>query len=177
MYFKKIDIPFDTPKFQVGKLAMQYGLKIENKFHGIWYNNIKKEKDCPLKEIIPKEFQDAFVMQFMQVNSFIPPHTDSDTLAVINFYLETDDCITQFYDIKKDAKPFQLDNQTNGYLYDLNDLELGPSFNAKPGDIYILDVTKVHSVIPIDERKIKRKALCLASRFLDFNQVQELLFE
>ena len=177
MYFKKIDITFDTPKFQVGKLAMKYGLKIENKFHGIWYNEIDKEKECPLKGIIPEEFQDAFVMQLMQVNSFIPPHTDSDTLAVINFYIETDECITQFYEIKDNAKPFQLDNQTNGYLYDLNDLELGPSFNAKPGDIYILDVTNVHSVIPIDERKIKRKALCLASRFLDFNQVQELLFE
>ncbi len=177
MYFKKIDIPFDTPAFEVGKLAMQYGLKIENKFQGISYNDIKKEKDCPLKEIIPKEFQDAFLMQLMQVNSFIPPHTDSDTLAVINFYLETDDCITQFYDMKKDVKPFQLDNQTNGYLYDLKDLELGPSFHAKPGEIYILDVTKVHSVIPTDKRKIKRKALCLASRFLDFNQVQELLFD
>jgi len=68
MYFKKLDLTFDAPDFQVGKLAMKYGLKVENKFHGIWYNEIDKEKECPLKGIIPEEFQDAFVMQLMQVN-------------------------------------------------------------------------------------------------------------
>ena len=177
MYFKKLDITFDAPDFQVGKLAMKYGLKVEDKFHGIWYNEIDKEKECPLKGIIPEEFQDAFVMQLMQVNSFIPPHTDSDTLAVINFYIETNECITQFYEIKDDAKPFQLDNQTNGHLYNLDDLSLGPSFHSQPGEVYVLDVSKVHSVIPIDERKVKRKALCLASPHLNFDQVQELLFD
>ena len=177
MYFKKLDIIFETPDFQPDKLAMEYGVKIENKFHGIWYTEIKKEKECILKGIIPEEFQDAFRMQLMQANSFIPPHTDSDTLAVINFYIDTDECITQFYEVKENANPFQLSNQTNGCLYNLEDLKLGPSFYAQPGEIYILDVSKIHSVIPMDERKIKRKALCLSSPFLNFDQIQQLLFE
>lgn len=44
-------------------------------------------------------------MQLMEVNSYIPPHTDSDTLAVINFYIDTADCITKFYDVKDGAEP------------------------------------------------------------------------
>ena len=48
MYFKKLDLTFDAPDFQVGKLAIKYGLKVENKFHGIWYNEIDKENECLL---------------------------------------------------------------------------------------------------------------------------------
>ena len=174
MYFKKLDYTFTVPDFDVGGLAVEYGIDDENGFHGIWYNHIKEQDKSPIKNIIPSDLRDKFVMQLMEVNSYIPPHTDSDTLAVINFYIETADCVTSFYDIKEGAIPFQLPNQTDGHVYLLEDLEQGPSFRAKPGDIYILDVTKVHSVVPLEGGEIKRKALCLASSSLDFGQVKEL---
>ncbi len=177
MYFRKIGHSFKVPDFDVGDLAVQYGIDgPDGSFNGIRYDHLKEENQCPLKNIIPDEFRHKFTMQFMQVNSYIPPHTDSGTLAVINFYLETANCITKFYDIKEGATPSKLPNQTNGYIYALDDLDgWPPGFNAEPGDVYILDVTKVHSVIPLEGGEIKRKALCLASSSLDFNQVQELL--
>ena len=175
MYFKKLDLKFSIPDFDVGGLAVEYGLRgSDGTFNGIWYNHIKEENQSPLKNIIPDELRDKFVMQLMEVNSYIPPHTDSDTLAVINFYIDTADCVTKFYDIKDGAEPFKLPNQTDGSIYLLQDLEDGPSFRAEPGDVYILDVSKVHSVIPLEGGEIKRKALCLASSSLDFEQVKEL---
>ena len=175
MYFKKLDLKFSVPDFNVGGLAVEYGLRgSDGTFNGIWYNHIKEENQSPLKNIIPDELRDKFVMQLMEVNSYIPPHTDSDTLAVINFYIETATCVTKFYDIKEGAKPFQLPNQTDGQIYLLDDLEPGPGFKAEPGDVYILDVSKVHSVIPLEGGEIKRRALCLASSSLNYEQIKEL---
>ena len=175
MYFEKLDITFDVPDFDIGDLVVEYGLDISGNFHGLWYNEILDESKCPLKSIIPEELQDSFVIQLMQANTYIHPHTDSDTLAVINFYLSTNGCTTQFHDIKEGAKPFKLPNQTDGCLYSEDDLELGPSFLAEPGDVYLLDVTKVHSVVPANGAQVDRKALCLASTLLDFEQVNQLL--
>ena len=49
------------------------------------------------------------------------------------------------------------------------------SFIAEPGDVYILDVSKVHSVIPLDNTEINRKAICFSTNSLSFNQV-EMMF-
>ena len=174
MYFKKLDITFDVPDFETDGLAVEYGYDIQNKFRGIWYNHIKKEEECILKHSIPDGLRDHFTVQLMEVNSYIPPHTDSDTLAAINFYINTSNCVTSFYDKKEGAEPHQIKNQTNGCIYNFDDLNLGPGFQAEPGDVYLLDVSKVHSVIPLDNGEIERKALCLSSSSLNFEQVQEL---
>jgi hypothetical protein len=34
----------------------------------------------------------------MTINRGIPPHTDSDILTTINFYLDTDGCDTVYYE-------------------------------------------------------------------------------
>mgnify|MGYP003140263895 CR=1 FL=1 len=175
MYFKKLDITFDIPDFDTGDLVVEYGLDIGGNFHGLWYNEILNENQCPLKNVIPQELQDSFVIQLMQANTYIHPHTDSGTLAVVNFYLSTNGCVTQFHEIKEGARPFKLPSQTDGCIYSEDDLELGPSFLAEPGDVYLLDVTKVHSVVPPAGVQVDRKALCLASTSLNFEQVKQLV--
>ena len=65
----------------------------------------------------------------MEVNFFILPHIDSGGKSVINFYVETDKCLTQFYEIKKGSKPFQIDNQTDGCVYDVKDLDNNPDIS------------------------------------------------
>ena len=57
----------------------------------------------------------------------------------------------------------------------LKDLDKGPSFIARPGDVYILDVSKVHSVIPLAEEKITRKAFCLSSSELNFKELVKIM--
>ena len=175
MYFKKLDLTFTPPEFQLGKREMEYGMNVDNEFRGIWYSGIKEDPDFELKKYIPEKYRHDFVVQLMEINFFILPHTDSGGKSVINFYIETDKCLTQFYDIKKDSKPFKIDNQTDGCVYDLKDLEVGPSFIARPGDIYILDVSKVHSVMPLGEEKVKRKAFCLSSSQLKFKELVNIM--
>tara|TARA_R100000742_G_C4243420_1_gene62706 strand:+ start:263 stop:784 length:522 start_codon:yes stop_codon:yes gene_type:complete len=171
MYFKKLDSIKNIPSYEIGAREVEYGFSRDNIFKGLWYSGITlKEK----LDIIPKKYASEFFTIFLEANTYIIPHTDSNTKAVINFYIETSNCLTQFYEIKENAKPSQINNQTDGYIYNLKDLIKKESFIAQSGDIYILDVSKVHSVIPLDDKEIHRKAICFATDSLNFDEVVEI---
>ena len=172
MYFEKLNIKIDTPSYEVGKKELEYGININNKFSGLWYSDLKVNDQI---DLIPEKYKSDFYLLFLEANSFILPHSDSGPTAVINFYIETNNCATQFYEIKDNAKPYQIDNQTDGYVYNPDDLIETDSFIAKPGDIYILNVSKVHSVIPLDNQEINRKAICFSTNTLDFNELEMIL--
>ena len=172
MYFEKLNIKIDTPSYEVGKKELEYGIDINNKFNGLWYSDLKINEEI---DLIPEKYKSDFYLLFLEANSYILPHSDSGPTAVINFYIETNNCATQFYEIKNNAEPYQIENQTDGCVYDLDDLVETGSFIAEPGDVYILDVSKVHSVIPLDNTEINRKAICFSTNSLSFNQV-EMMF-
>ena len=172
MYFEKLNIKIDTPSYEVGKKELEYGIDINNKFNGLWYSDLKINEQI---DLIPEKYKSDFYLLFLEANSFILPHSDSGPTAVINFYIETNNCVTQFYEIKDNAKPYQIGNQTDGYVYNLDDLIETESFIARPGDIYILNVSKVHSVIPLDNTEINRKAICFSTNSLSFKEV-EMMF-
>ena len=171
MYFKKLDLEIDVPSYKVGKKEIEYGIDVDNEFTGLWYSDLKLTDKI---DFIPKEYESNFYLLFLEANSYILPHSDSGPTAVINFYIETNNCATQFYEVKDDAKPYQIDNQTDGSVYDLNDLIETDSFIAQPGDIYILNVNKIHSVIPLDNEEINRKAICFSTNSLTFNEVERM---
>jgi hypothetical protein len=113
----------------------------------------------------------------MKINHEIPPHTDSNIKCTINFYIKTEPCITEFYDIISDApKTLQIANQTDGHIYDISDLMLIGAFAAQQGEVWLLDTTIPHSVVPVNELS-DRVALCIATRFHDFNAVRDMLKE
>ena len=91
-------------------------------------------------------------MSLMTIDREIPPHTDSDINVSINFYIETDNCRTVYYEPKnEELNLFQIKNQTDGHIYDKNELmEIG-SFVAQPMEIWILNVKKIHGVESIKE--------------------------
>jgi hypothetical protein len=171
VYFKKLDLKIDIPSYEIGERAIEYGIDINNKFNGLWYSNLNLKDKV---NFIPKEYASDFYLLFLEANSYILPHSDSGPTAVINFYIKTNNCVTQFYEIKENAKPYQIGNQTDGYVYNLDDLIETDSFIAQPGDIYILNVTKVHSVIPLDNTEINRKAICFSTSSLSFNEVERM---
>ena len=175
MYFKKLNLPFNLPKIKVAEIARWYGIELEDEFRGIWYNNIEESEKCSLKDCIPKEYRDSFNLHLMQINSVIFPHTDSNTSCSINFYMHTNKCITQFYEPKENIKPLKIENQTDGNIYKLEDLEMGPSFLAQPGDVYLLNVSKPHSVAPPTDDKVLRTAFCLSTNKFTFEEVSEML--
>jgi len=171
VYFKKLDIKIDIPNYEVGKKQLEYGIDIDDKFNGLWYSNLKINEQINL---IPEKYKSDFYLLFLEANSFILPHSDSGPTAVINFYIETNNCATQFYEIKNNAEPYQIENQTDGCVYNLDDLIETESFIAQPGDVYILDVSKIHSVIPLDNNEINRKAICFSTDSLNFNEVKSM---
>ena len=59
--------------------------------------------------------------------------------------------------------------------YELKDLNMGPSFMAQPGDVYLLNTSKPHSVSPPTDDSILRTAFCLSTNSFTFSEVEEML--
>ena len=152
---------------------MKYGEIINGEFKGIEYLLIDAVAE-DLWQVIPLAHRDNFFMTKMQVNTAIPPHTDSGIQTTINFYIRTDNCLTQFYRCKTDRPSTrQVGNQTDGYIFDVNDLDATDAFVAEPNTAWLLDVTKPHAVIP-QGKFTERVAIVLSSK-LPYSQVVELL--
>ena len=81
------------------------------------------------------------------------PHTD-EAMTTLNYTIDDADCITSFWDVKKPAntRPAErideFGNVIKSKVIGYNEQELNrlTSFRANPGDAYILDVSKIHSV-------------------------------
>lgn len=152
---------------------MKYGETVNGEFKGIEYLLIEAEAEN-IWQVIPADQRDNFFMTMMQVNTAIPPHTDSGIQSTINFYIRTDNCLTQFYRVKTDQPTTrQVGNQTDGHIFDLADLEATESFCAKSGSAWLLDITQPHAVIPLGEFN-ERVAIVLSSK-LPYARVAELL--
>lgn len=130
-------------------LRIQYGFEIDGIFHGVTYYNITDEIKVPILKDFFGDRYHTYDITLMVINHHvIPPHTDSGTNTVINIYIDTGDAITTFYEKKKKGtlKEYKLPNQTDGSVYDPNDLQTIFSFKAHPFEAWLLNVSKIHSV-------------------------------
>lgn len=161
-YFYK-NLKLERPK-NVGKVLNYYGEIEDGVFKGISYYQI----DVPeLFEIIKPIYRHHFKSSLMVItNHDIFPHIDSEVKMCINFYITTADAKTSFYQAKNNNK-YKLDNQTDGFTYDRKDLIEVHSFEAKPNDIFALNVKEIHGVLC--RKNEVRMAYCLSSTTLDFN--------
>lgn len=144
--FKKINFEFEAPLY-----AITDGLKtftgVEGK--GIDYKKIWSPDAEKLLSVLPRKYWNDFHLTVMQINRDIPAHTDTEIVTTINFYLETggEDIDTIFFEpTVDDPKTFQIENQTDGYIYDKSELKEVGRFRAKPLECWVLDVKKIHSV-------------------------------
>lgn len=129
-----------------------------------------------LLEIIPVNYRQYFKGSFFSINtSYIRPHTDSDRKVGINFYIKGNNAITKFFNIKQGATILheQVVGQTNGVVYQEYDLVSNGVFKAIPGEIWILDVSQIHSVINASGED--RVAYTLSSNILSYNDTLEIL--
>lgn len=173
-YFQKLNKTFVIGEYDTKEVQISFGHETDNGFIGIEYFHVDIENKNELMDIIPKEYQKYFFMTVMKINVEIPPHTDSGIKSTINFYIEPSDCLTQFYKFKTDKpKTYQVENQSNGFVFDKNDLQKTDSFVAKATEAWVLDVTQPHSVIPQSEFK-ERTAIALSSE-LEYNTVCGIL--
>lgn len=172
--FCKVNYDFPKPIYAVTQ-GLNTFTGIDNR--GIDYKLIWSPEPETMYKILPKKYWEDFHLTVMTINRGIPPHTDSDILTTINFYLDTDGCDTVYYEpLVENLDTFQIKNQTNGFIYKNEQLKEVARFSAKPMEVWVLDVKKIHSVESPKE-DIKRKAVTLGTKIHDYNTVCAMIEE
>ena len=145
----------------------QYGVKDTNgKFIGIAYYNVEDDiEQVLLKELIPEQFRTQFRASFMVINSkYIPPHKDNDITMVVNYYTRTSNATTTFWkQVNTNTQSFG----NSGSVYDECDLTQTSSFKAEQNDVWVLNVSDIHSVRSEGDL---RTAYCLQSETVTFDE-------
>jgi len=179
MSFIKLKNKLHVNDYTIKSLIVSYGTRLDdNTFKGISYSNIEVANNDEIFNLIPDRFKKYFMIGIMEVTHKIPPHTDSNVLSTINIYINTDNCLTQFYKFKnKHLDKTQIENQTTGFLFKPEDLETTDNFIAEPNDAYLLNVSQPHAVIPQGALDIYRTAIVLQSGKFSFEEVIEMLKE
>lgn len=176
MYFVKLKEQFflTLDKNIAKEEFANFGSVIGNEFKGIQYNRIPQYCTDTMLEVVPENYRKHFTSGIMKINvPYASPHTDSGVTAVLNFYVQTADAVTVFYNqLTEDSVSTKIKNQTNGSVFKLKDLVPVANFKALPGDVWLLDVTKPHSVIAASA--VDRIAFCLHTNSLSFEEVKKI---
>jgi len=170
--FQKLNQKFKKLEYTQKEEQISYGEVIS-------YHNIHIKQGGVLY-VIPRRYREDFTVSVMRIQDAVPPHTDSEIKCTINFYIQPELCITKFYrPLESYSEPlltYQVENQTNGFVYDKKHLVCTGNFIAQPGDAWLLDVTKIHAVdciFPIKERI----AITLGTDKHTYEEVKQMLHE
>ena len=169
--FTKLENPFEKPLYTITDPLKSF--KVGGV--GIDYKKIWSPEAEKIYGILPKRYWPDFHLTIMSIDCIIPPHTDTEIITSINFYLQTEGCTTTFYKPKVE-KPriVQVKNQTNGHIYFEEDLIEVDSFVAKDFEVWLLDVSRIHGVK--GEFNL-RKAITLGTFVHGYENVIEMLKE
>ena len=174
--FYKLKNKFREEPYSNATLQTSYDLNEGGEFKGIKYYNVVLKTDA-IWRYVPEQYRKDFYTSMMWINTEVPPHTDTSDKAVINIYVRPENCVTEFYKFKSSTpKTKQITNQTDGYLFNKEDLIINSNFMAEKDDVYILDVTKPHSVIPQGQFE-ERVIIQLGTSIYNFEQVCDMLRE
>ena len=180
MYFVKLKNEFTLGEFRVTNernTGIGYGEEQLGKYRGIQYTNVKIPTMNDVYKVIPQRFKKHFGLNLMRINSTVPPHTDSYIKTCINFYTKTENCTTWFHEpVVDNPRKYQIPNQNSGYMFIEADLKKADSFVARPGEAWVLDVTKPHSVTP-QSTITERRAFTLATTAFTFDEVCDMMRE
>jgi hypothetical protein len=145
MEFCKLKNSFDIGKYTV--LEEQNFFGEEDKSKGIWYYHVDFPKKQELLNLIPEKYHKDISITLMKINMEIPIHTDTGIKSTLNFYIKTNDCLTQFYKTTENTKFNRIDPHPEaGFLFDEDEVIRTHSFVAQDNEAWILDVSKPHSV-------------------------------
>jgi hypothetical protein len=177
-YFKKISNKKMNLPLKYEKLLNFYGIKVGDKHLGIGYYDVDRNVEKKLLEtFIHPSARNNFHVSLMVINhSYIPPHIDNDLKMVINFYVKTANATTYFWRPKTDSvSTIKLNMQTDGRLFKEEELECVGDFRAETNDLWMLDVSKIHSVRCDEEGVIgaMRIAFCFQSMTLSFEEAMK----
>jgi hypothetical protein len=109
----------------------------------------------------------------IQGPGILDPHIDHGATVVANFYFDANDSITTFYEPKEEAQSKVYTTMQSTGIYDLNSVRPIECFQAKDGESYILDVTKIHGVV--SPKVGIRKFINMQWYGVDFNTLRDSL--
>ncbi len=136
-------LPYDYASLK-GKLAFQYGYPDVTIF--LYYiNDIEKFRSLhagPISKIPPtRVFYSEIIGQ-----GFLQPHKDLGVGCNLNWYFQTDESATVFYQEKENAKHLSNFMEEGENVFHLEDLEEVARFTAEKNTAYLLNVDRPHSV-------------------------------
>ena len=170
--FTKLNTKFEKPLYAITDSLKSF---TGENGKGIDYKKIWSPEAEKIYGILPRRYWQDFHLTIMTIDCIIPPHTDTEIITSINFYLQTEGCKTIFYKPKNnDLKTIQVKNQTNGHIYFEEDLIEVDSFIAKDFEVWLLDVTQIHGV---QGNFNLRKALTLGTFIHKYEDVLKMLKE
>jgi hypothetical protein len=165
--FIKLNKPFENLSYIKGSEFVSYG--------GIISYSDVGDTNAELFNVVPERYKSSFSLSVMEILSAVPPHTDSNVKTVINFYVNSGEYRTVFFN--GESESYQVANQTNGKVFNRDGLVEDCSFVAHDGDAFCLDVEKIHAVDLLDGEPETRIAICLSTEDYNFEQVCDMLYE
>ena len=173
--FSKLNIQLDSSGWEQLNKQVDFGEVINGKFMGITYYNLHFPQAAQLYNLVPERFRKDFYLSLLRITDSIPAHTDSHDRAVINFYIQPDGCVTQFYKLLSEQPSLsQIKNMTDGHIFKEAELEKVGEFTAKPNDVYLLNTKAVHSVTST-KPNLERLAIQLGTGEHSYNDVKDML--
>ncbi len=169
MFFHKLNEKFVIDYYNKKNKQIEYGMDSPIGFKGMQYWDVHTTNDEDLLQVIPRNYRDECKFSLMEVNHEIPAHSYGEGEVVIDFYIATDQCITQFY------YPIQDNTESEGAVFYDGYLKKGRRFMAKPGDAYLLDTSKPYAIIPTKPGIVNRRCLSLHIPSKTFAEAVEML--
>jgi hypothetical protein len=140
----KLDVDLDLESLK-GTLVKQYPGETPSmslRYYHINNYNIVYEK-------LPMFFKlSPYMMLIAEINGpgFLGAHRDHGVMCVLNWYKNSNDDKTLFYKEKPEAEPFIADGEKVANIYKLSEVDLVEEFVAKDNEMYLLNVSEIHSV-------------------------------
>lgn len=181
MYFKKLNLAFPNIDYEknISHYLMSYGNK-----KLLTYYRLNDYVYTEILKCIPDELKSHvtsidWVISGTESPSIVP-HTDNGIICNINYYLETANAMTSFYEPKSSGIPTPIVDEQGTYgnlggtVFGWNDVTLKTLFIAKNNECYLLDVSKVHAVTRLAVPN-QRKFVTVMFEKLDFDTVSRYL--
>ena len=148
---KKIFLDFSSVNIQNLKLIPFTGHVVFEGRVGVQRFNLEKSVEQEIIKLLPEELENSIISVNLTYIQDTIPHKHNYDYSVINYYFETDNYETIFYEGPVSNERIVSDDFGNAYIEaDIDKIIPIESFIAQSGDTYILDTRAIHSVSHID---------------------------
>jgi hypothetical protein len=146
--YKKINFKLDNVDFErlKGDVATSYG---RTPRPVLTYYRLKDP--AYLKSLMPAELFAGippFQVQLAEIigSGHLLPHIDHNISACANYYVETNESTTYFYKKKEHSYGYVYPGRAYANIFTLDQVDCVDQFVAEQNDMYLLNVSKIHSV-------------------------------